>query len=1224
MSRDLVDAGALPMPTQLHRTSLVVPLVPAVRVQLLASCAPAAIAKGEEVPTVRAASTQILPGRSDAVGRWGRIEVRWVSVGLAWGSWQLEFQRTSGVTSRCVGSRASLLSTSARAGGSKPRCRWRKLCEGARKPDGISGFGFVTEERALEVEAFVRCASPGRGVGRSAQADAEAFWKGKEVYTAVQKALAQTIEKIRSDAKFLERAAGPEVPGRTQMQSLLRQGADQVRHQTIREACQPQGAPPLPLAALVRRDGPALESLDALLAGARRAAAAASPPPLARARLASLLDLRGEHAEALSVLDGAGGGEASRQPEERAAAALLREMASRHARLASQRELRLCQPRASGGAARPSAVEVLDAATASTAEVAERFVGPGRPCVLRGCEAVPRWTPEELAGRLGALAVPLRRLDGSSASWARLELVGSAPFGDFVRQHVLKPQGATAGAKPRETPQVFDFSIWQQCADVLADEVAIPKWFATDLFSLASARMQPVTGSASPTLFLAAGGTASGLHVDFLQTHFWMGLCSGRKRWRLVPPEDLALLRPTYLADLNPAFPADLDDEAPAELARGGQLSVLEHVLEPGRSSQPASLEAFEHRTSRPSQPGNVSAVPSPTEMSPSADAAAKMNFAACEGENAVIEKLVAKGVSVNLSDYDRRTPLHIAAAEGNLSTVQMLISANADVAATDRWGHTPMDGAAGNNFEDIMAALRTAGGEHGLTPRGRKEPDHTPAVTAQTGVGEPSSDSSNAECLMLSSLMSTPRLGGAKAELRADAAGMRLCCAAAAGDARVLFRLIADGVHVDAKDYDGRTALHIAAAYGHQDIVQGLLDLGADARHKDNFGNTPLSSAVGHQQEEVAAVLMKALQQRRGGWRDEHPAEDIGLDLPGQVEGKFARQTSSGWMIEEREVKLGPVISKTLKSAIHTAEWRGIKVVAKTLLKKSSHESAWQADDGDITKEVLREIGILSTMRHPDLVMFLGACIDSAQPFLISEFMEGGDLDRGLQHEGLPAGLSIQARDEPFPQLVERGCEGAVFPPQLFLSDHPQGPQAPQPAPHQEQRPEGYRLRHQQTHEAEPQGPDGGPGTADVRRRGHMALHGAGGGACGAVHRQGRHLLIRADHVVHGHRVAALRGPVRAGRGARPEGLPPGQRAAPGLRRRGPAGREQGRARSAAAAGAGLLAQKCGVAPLGAPVHRAPCGGRHPVRAELLGGARRQGRGHAEIGARGHRALAC
>merc|ERR1719188_2646714 len=122
--------------------------------------------------------------------------------------------------------------------------------------------------------------------------------------------------------------------------------------------------------------------------------------------------------------------------------------------------------------------------------------------------------------------------------------------------------------------------------------------------------------------------------------------------------------------------------------------------------------------TCRPSRPGNMSPPPSPIEMSSPANAASQMCFAACEGDNAVIEKLLAKGVSVNLSDYDRRTALHIAAAEGKLSTVQLLISANADVNATDRWGHTPMDGVA-EIFTDIEAALRTAGGGHGLTPCG-------------------------------------------------------------------------------------------------------------------------------------------------------------------------------------------------------------------------------------------------------------------------------------------------------------------------------------------------------------------------------------------------------------------------------------------------------------------------------------------------------------------------
>mmetsp|Transcript_11744 Transcript_11744/g.32713 ORF Transcript_11744/g.32713 Transcript_11744/m.32713 type:complete len:105 (+) Transcript_11744:128-442(+) len=98
--------------------------------------------------------------------------------------------------------------------------------------------------------------------------------------------------------------------------------------------------------------------------------------------------------------------------------------------------------------------------------------------------------------------------------------------------------------------------------------------------------------------------------------------------------------------------------------------------------------------TCRPTQPGNMSPAPTPAVKKladQEATAASQMCFAACEGDNAVIKRLLAEGVSVNLSDYDRRTALHIAAAEGNLSTVELLISARADVTMTDRWGHTPM-----------------------------------------------------------------------------------------------------------------------------------------------------------------------------------------------------------------------------------------------------------------------------------------------------------------------------------------------------------------------------------------------------------------------------------------------------------------------------------------------------------------------------------------------------
>lgn len=236
-------------------------------------------------------------------------------------------------------------------------------------------------------------------------------------------------------------------------------------------------------------------------------------------------------------------------------------------------------------------VEVLDAAKTSAAELAERFVRPGLPCVLRGAPSVPRWTPRELKERLGSRHVPLRRCVDTSAAWARLEFAGSVPFRDFFAEHIepaLCGVVAEAAEARSGAPQLFDFSVWQSCEDVFGDEVLMPECFPVDLYSHASARVHPVSGSASPTLFLAAGGTSSGLHVDFLQTHFWMGLCHGRKRWRLVPREDLPLLYPQYLADLNPAFPLDLD-EARGEAERAGGafpaarlLTVYEVILQPG------------------------------------------------------------------------------------------------------------------------------------------------------------------------------------------------------------------------------------------------------------------------------------------------------------------------------------------------------------------------------------------------------------------------------------------------------------------------------------------------------------------------------------------------------------------------------------------------------------------------------------------------------------------
>jgi len=66
----------------------------------------------------------------------------------------------------------------------------------------------------------------------------------------------------------------------------------------------------------------------------------------------------------------------------------------------------------------------------------------------------------------------------------------------------------------------------------------------------------------------------------------------------------------------------------------------------------------------------------------------------------------------------------------------------------------------------------------------------------------------------------------------------------------------------VNSYDYDGRTALSLAASEGHLDAVRYLVAHGADINHKDARGNDPLADAVRENRQEVVQFL-KSLKER-------------------------------------------------------------------------------------------------------------------------------------------------------------------------------------------------------------------------------------------------------------------------------------------------------------------------------------------------------------------------
>ncbi|XP_047974109.1 potassium channel SKOR-like isoform X2 [Salvia hispanica] len=86
----------------------------------------------------------------------------------------------------------------------------------------------------------------------------------------------------------------------------------------------------------------------------------------------------------------------------------------------------------------------------------------------------------------------------------------------------------------------------------------------------------------------------------------------------------------------------------------------------------------------------------------------------------------------------------------------------------------------------------------------------------------------------------------------------LRVNSAAFYGDLYQLKSVIRSGADPNKEDYDGRTALHLAASKGYEDITMFLIQEHVDINAEDNFGNTPLLEAIKNGHDKVASLLSK------------------------------------------------------------------------------------------------------------------------------------------------------------------------------------------------------------------------------------------------------------------------------------------------------------------------------------------------------------------------------
>jgi len=99
----------------------------------------------------------------------------------------------------------------------------------------------------------------------------------------------------------------------------------------------------------------------------------------------------------------------------------------------------------------------------------------------------------------------------------------------------------------------------------------------------------------------------------------------------------------------------------------------------------------------------------------------------------------------------------------------------------------------------------------------------------------------------------------------------VKLCEYAAKGNLRGLKTLVANGAHPNVGDYDGRTAIHLAASEGNIDVLKYLHTVrGFNINVVDRFGGTPLKDAIRQGHDDVARWI------RSKGGAEEMPAEAV------------------------------------------------------------------------------------------------------------------------------------------------------------------------------------------------------------------------------------------------------------------------------------------------------------------------------------------------------------
>jgi len=264
------------------------------------------------------------------------------------------------------------------------------------------------------------------------------------------------------------------------------------------------------------------------------------------------------------------------------------------------------------------------------------------------------------------------------------------------------------------------------------------------------------------------------------------------------------------------------------------------------------------------------------------------LHKACYEGHTEIVQLLVQVGANMEAKDFNNETALHKACRRGHVQIVELLLKKGADFGAIDNKGATALhvachdevpDGNQCTSMNNIVRMLLAKGADvgaidgHGRTPlyiacASKKDRSKLIEILLENGANperQHNGETPFHTACRFANLKHVQLLFERGVQLEAtsnlDSTPLIKTASSFGSDEdvkKVVKFLLDKGAVVNATDYRGRAALHVACGGGKLETARLLLDHGAGLEARDQSNHTPLHHACNGDKLDVVKELVK------------------------------------------------------------------------------------------------------------------------------------------------------------------------------------------------------------------------------------------------------------------------------------------------------------------------------------------------------------------------------